>query len=135
MLECGTRLVMIEVGKKMPKSNRTILQFASQPDFWKIVDVWAIETHVKLIETKNGYSKYKKGSMLTCPIYIELSDGGGNVRIEAYLKPVTIPWSIWRLIFPDTLELKSGGVGMIPRAVGRKALNILLQRLGQPIVK
>jgi len=117
-------------------ANRTILSFETDTDVWPIVESWAEETAYREIAKGDAWRRYQKGyGMLVAPKKVEVRQEGKNVQLQAWVNPNLIARMGALFLIPSEMDIGSGWKGKLPRSQARKDVNILLQRLGQPLIE
>lgn len=109
-------------------SDTTVVEFECDQDIWPEVEGWAERAKYKLAES--GETRlYRKGKgFLTAPIMVSLSQGGGAVRLEAWVQNTKF---LSLLTIPPKMGIESGGMKLsVQRTRARKDLNRLLEQLG-----
>jgi len=110
-------------------AKRTVLTFESSSDIWPVVEKWAKdkgfreEGEAKSGETAGGKRrKFKRGSgLLMSSAHVEIGQEGKKVELSAWVKGY----------FAAELDLGRGLFGVLDRWTARRAVNDLLQALGQ----
>jgi len=117
-------------------AKRTILRFQTEIDVWTILESWAEETGYREIDKEQTWRRYQKGyGMLVAPKRVEVSQEDKSVQLQAWISPNLIARISMLFLMPAEMDLGSGFVGKLPRSQARKEVNILLQRLGQPLIQ
>lgn len=117
----------------MAKNAKTVREFQYQGNFWHEVESWAAENGYKTNQ-EGSPRLYRKGKgWITAPIAVKLDQQGDQIRLEAWVNVDTLARLMSLFIVPSEMALESGGFRLaIPREIGRKEVNKLLNRLHQP---
>ena len=117
-------------------ANRTILSFETDTDVWPIVDNWAQQTGYREIAKGETWRRYQKGhGVLVAPKKVEVRQEDKNVQLQAWVNPNLLARMGALFLIPSEMDIGSGFKGKLPRSQARKDVNILLQRLGQPLIE
>ena len=114
-------------------SDSTVVEFQCEREIWPEVDAWADAAGFALKEP-GDVRLYQKGTgALTAARMLSLSQGGSDVRLEAWVQA----WQVMRLLrVAPTMGIESGGLEMVlPRKMARTEVNKLLEQLGGPAVE
>jgi len=117
--------------------KRTKIVFDFNDPVWVIADNWAIENRYKIKESSSSWKLFQKGTgFLVAPMMLKIDRQGNCVSIEAWVRANLFVRAFSLFILPAEMEIKSGGLrGAAPRAIARKAVNNLLNALGQEKIK
>lgn len=108
---------------------------ASADETWKIIDEWLKESKYFVKEIFGANRKlFQKGiGFLVVPMMLDITLEENKVHMEAYVRANFFIRLFALFIIPKEIGIESGGVKlMAPRKIARKAVNKLLERLGQP---
>lgn|SRR5574341_1824651 len=117
-------------------NTRTVRDFPASADVWPIVETWAKESNYSL-KTQTGSTRlYQRGQgFLTAPMMLEISQGGGQVHLEAWISVSPFMRLFALFLIPAEMGIESGGLQLvIPRNMARGAVNKLLNQLQQPSI-
>jgi hypothetical protein len=113
--------------------GRTTREFTYQPELWPLVEAWAAAAGFTLVDQQPNHRRYRKGNqLLSAPAFLELTREGDRVTLQAWIKADM--YLIMALLTgkPPEAGIESGGLtAWIPRQRARKAINPLLEQLGQ----
>lgn len=117
--------------------DRTIRDFevASADDTWEIIGQWLKESKYFVKEAFGANRKlFQKGvGFLVAPMMLDVSIEENKVHMEAYVRTNFFIRLFALFLIPEEMGVESGGIKlMAPRKIARKAVNKLLERLGQP---
>ena len=117
-------------------SRRTIRDFSAKEEIWPVVEGWAKETGYRLRESEQSQRLYQKGhGILVAPMMLKISQTEEKVHLEAWIRAGLFVRLMALFIIPSEMGIESGGFrGVAPRRIARKAVNKLLERLGQPLI-
>lgn len=115
-------------------SARTVRSFAAEGDFWGTVDAWAAESRYALKESDQSWKLYQKGKgFWVAPMMVEIREAEGEVHIAAWIRVPLFTRLMALFMLPSEMGIESGGFrAVVPRNMARKAVNQLLEKLGQP---
>lgn len=115
-------------------SKRTRRDFPTSEDMWAVVEEWAVESGFQVVEHQDSRRLYRKGrETFDFPIMVSFQAVGGRAQLEAWVKASTFDRGRALFLIPAEMGLESGGAQMaVARTSGRKLVNTLLNRLGQP---
>ena len=111
----------------------TVINFDHDGDIAPIVKAWASEEGYKEKNRNDGYVTYKKGTgFLVAPMFFAFRQNGRKVEAKAWIYANFIARLGSLFILPKFMHVDSGGFrGVVPRKMGRAAVNRLLERLKQ----
>jgi hypothetical protein len=116
--------------------GRTTREFPYKAELWPQVEAWAAAAGYTLAEQQPQRRRYRKGhQLLSAPAFLELTREGDRVTLQAWIKADM--YLIMALLTgkPPEAGIESGGLtAWIPRQRARKAVNLLLEKLGVPPV-
>lgn len=115
---------------------RTIRDFEHSGEIRPIVDAWAEENNFRLIEGTGPKRLFQRGhGFWTAPVKFEVSQEGSKVHLETWVHVNLLVRLMALFMLPKRMGVESGGFrGVLPRKIGRQAVNKLLQKLAQPPV-
>ncbi|MCP5049518.1 MAG: hypothetical protein GY940_20270 [bacterium] len=119
--------------------RRTIIDF--NVDYvdktWNVINQWAQENNYKPKESTGPAKRFQKGTgFLVAPMMFEVTIDGGAVHMEAWIRANLLNRIFSLFILPAEMGIPSGGVKAVaPRKIARKAVNKLLEQLGQPLIE
>lgn len=100
-----------------------MLDFETGVDIWLIVESWAKETGYREKGKGDNWRRYQKGfGMPLIPKVVEIRQEGKKVQLQAWVGSL-----FW-------MDVGPGLWASLPRSQARKDVNVLLQRLGQPLL-
>lgn len=111
----------------------TVISFEHDGDITPKVKEWASQEGYRDKGQVNGYNTYKKGiGFLVAPMFFAYRQNGRKVEAKAWIYANFIARLGSLFILPRLMHVESGGFrGVVPRKMGRAAVNRLLERLGQ----
>ncbi len=114
-------------------AKRTVLEFSVDQDVWPTVAGWAAREGFRQVESHESTRRYQKGhGFWVAPVMAEISQVEGRVRVEAWIRANIIARAGALFLIPAEMGVESGGFrGVLPRRIGRNAVNQLLATLGQ----
>jgi hypothetical protein len=114
--------------------NRSVREFSFNSDFWPQVDNWAAAAGFTLELDQGLRRRYRKGNrLIMAPVCVEISQSGGKVKLEAWIKADMYLIMALLTSKPAEAAIQSGGLtAWIPRKRARMLVNPLLVSLGQP---
>jgi hypothetical protein len=112
---------------------RTIRDFEYSGDVRPLVDAWAPEDNFRLIDATGPKRVYQRGyGFWTAPVKLEVSQQGSRVHLETWVHLNLLVRIMALFILPKQMGVESGGFrGVLPRKIGRNAVNRLLAKLQQ----
>ena len=121
---------------------RTIYDFEVDYDVWPVVDEWASEHGYSLVQSSGSRRVYQRGNIMwSMPTMLQISVTDGAMHLEAWLRrdevsrTMVMITSLFIVRPPLEVALESGGLmGVTARSKAREQVNVLLQRLGQPLI-
>lgn len=115
-------------------AKRTTREFVAVGDLWTIIERWAGESGFETLESQAERRLYRRGrEHFDYPILVEISQAQGRVQLMAWVKASALDRGRALFMVPAEMGLESGGAQlMVARNTGRKLVNTLLSRLGQP---
>lgn len=117
--------------------RRTVREFPYGEDLWPTVESWAAQNGFVAREKSPKRQLYKKkgGLLLMAPAFLEVRQEGRNVILEAWVKAdVLLILNFFSGQKPE-VAIESGGLSAaVPRKRARTAVNLLLERLNQPLI-
>ncbi len=120
-------------------NKSTILEFTvdNVDKTWEVIQRWAEEKNYKPKESTGAGKLFQKGTgFMVAPMMLEVTIEGQSVRLEAWIRANLFVRSISLFILPAQMGIESGGIkGAAPRKIARKAVNALLEQLGQPLIQ
>jgi hypothetical protein len=117
--------------------NRTVVEFCSDLDIWRVVDQWASDSGFRLKVPGDTERLYQKGvGFLVAPMMLNVKRDNQKIRLETWVS-VNLFMRLFALfLVPSEMGIESGGVRLIaPRSIARKTVNELLVQLGQSVIK
>jgi len=120
----------------MKKNTHTTRNFQIHEPLLPIVKQWAKEFGFT-VETEENKILCEKGiGIMSTPIQVNLEESDSNIKFEAFLKVDAISMFATLFLAPDEMQLDSGdGELYLDRKIARDKVNILLERLGQLVIK
>ena len=117
--------------------KRTNIEFIYSNSVWSVTDKWAVENRYKIKESFSNGKLFQKGTgFLVAPMMLKIEQTGDRVFMEAWVRANLFVRAFSLFILPSEMEIRSGGLrGAAPRAIARKAVNKLLEVLGQEKIK
>ena len=117
-------------------NKRTIVDFDFADDAWTTLDRWAEENSYRKKEADESRRLYQKGvGFLVAPMMLEIAKDGKRVHLEAWVRANLFVRMLAFFLIPAEMGIESGGFRMaVPRKMARKAINKLLEKLGQPAI-
>ncbi len=105
------------------------LVFSSSDDVIAKIDAWATANGYRLVPAENGIRRYQKGyNFLTAPMFLDVVRNGEQYTLKSYVQ-------INGLLVKGALALTASGfLVKLPRAMAKKAHNLLRAELGQPLL-
>ena len=112
---------------------RTIRDFDYSGDIRPVVDFWAQENGFRLVDGGPPKRLFQRGhGFWTAPVKLEALQEGSKVHLEAWVHVSFMVRLMALFMLPKQMGVESGGFrGVLPRKIGRQAVNKLLQQLGQ----
>ena len=110
--------------------------FAARSDIWPIIETWANEFSYHLTEMKGSRRLYHKGEeKWFSGIYLDIRSQESDVILVSWIE-VGLLFRILTLLFlPAELKIKPNGyLGILKRRQTCRDLNVLLERLHQPLI-
>jgi len=110
----------------------TLISFEHDGDVRSTVDNWAAQEGYRRRPDADGYAVYRKGlGILVAPMYFAYRQNGRKVEAKAWIYANILARLGSLFILPRLMHVESGGFrGVVPRKMGRAAVNRLLERLG-----
>ncbi len=114
-------------------TKRTPISFQSGSSIWPAVEKWAGENGYKQVSQDGSGRTFQKGvGFLVAPMMLSLSQNGGAVSGEAWIRAGLFVRICALFMLPPEMGIESGGFkGVLPRKIARNAVNKLLAELGQ----
>jgi hypothetical protein len=114
--------------------NRTTRSFPTPPNFWPIVESWAIASGYRSIQSDGGTRVFQKGrGFWVAPMMLQLHEADGTIEMEAWIRANLFVRIAALMLLPAEMGIESGGFkAVLPRKIARKAVNQLLEQLAQP---
>lgn len=108
--------------------------FAAPAQWPAVAEQWAASQGYRLVEEHAAGRVYRKGTgFLVAPMYAALTQEGPQLMVEGWIAPNLFARLSSLFILPAKMGLQSGGfVAVLPRKMGRNAVNQLLRGLGGP---
>ena len=117
-------------------AERTVLNFETDNDIWPTVESWSKETGYKEIAKGDTWRRYQKGhGMIAAPKKVEVRQEDKEAQLQAWVNFNLIARIGTLFLIPSEIDVGSGFRGKFPRSQARNDVNILLQRLGQPLIE
>lgn len=116
---------------------RSIVTFAVAGDPWPTIGAWAKNHGFMPREPQTGDVKlFQKGSGLwTAPMRAQFSKRGDTMELQAWVHNPLFARIMALFILPAEMNLESGGFrAVIPRKMGRSAVNKLLEQMHAPLI-
>ena len=114
---------------------RTIRDFEFAGESRSIVDSWAGENGFRLIDGGPARVFQRGHGFWTAPVRFSIEQQGSKVHIETWVHVNFLVRLSALFLLPKQMGLESGGFrGVLPRKIGREAVNKLFQKLGQPVI-
>jgi hypothetical protein len=103
------------------------LTFTSLADVIGKIDAWAKANGYRLVASEAGTRRYQKGyNFLTAPMFLDVIQKGEQYTLNSYVQ-------INGLLIKGGIALSASGFMVkLPRAMAKKAHNLLRAELGQP---
>ena len=116
--------------------KRTQVTFQQRPDFWHTLEGWASTHNYKPRQSPGAAKLYQKGKgFLVAPMMLSIQEQNGQVAMEAWVRCNLFVRLSSFFILPAEIGVRSGGVkAVLPRKIGREAVNVLLEQLGVPLI-
>jgi hypothetical protein len=116
--------------------KRTQVTFPQRPDFWPTFERWAGSHGYSPRQSAPQAKLYQKGKgFLVAPMMLSIQEQNGQVAMEAWVRCNLFVRLSSFFILPAEIGVQSGGVkAVLPRKIGRDAVNALLQQLGVPLI-
>ncbi len=119
--------------------RRTIIDFTidNEEETWKVINQWAQENNYKPKESTGQGKLFQKGTgFLVAPMMFEVTIEGQALHMEAWIRANLLNRIFSLFILPAEMGIPSGGIKAVaPRKIARKAVNKLLEQLGQPLIQ
>ena len=114
-------------------AKRAIRDFRAAGDPWTHVSQWAGHQGYHMVQQDDGHRVYKKGhGLLVGARKVEVSARGGEIHVEAYVTANLGARISSLFIMPREITVESGGgIGAVPRKMGRTEVNELLREFSQ----
>jgi hypothetical protein len=117
-------------------AKRTVLSFEVNNDIWPVVERWAQERKYREKARGDTWRRYQQGyGMLVAPKLIEVRQERTKVETQGWVHMPLINRIFTLFIMPAEMDLGSGFMGVVPRRMARRDLNVLLEMLGQPSIE
>jgi hypothetical protein len=116
------------------ENKRSVAVYAVQGDPWPVIGQWAQRHGFHPREPQSGNVKlFQKGSgFWTAAVRAQFTyDGAGTMQLQAWI-PMSLFVRLAALfMLPAEMHLRSGGFrAVLPRKIGRNAVNDLLAQVG-----
>ncbi len=113
--------------------KRTILRFHSDGDLWSVVERWGIVNGYNQKQFAGNVRIYQKGAgFLVAPMMLKINNDNQEITLEAWIRVNLLVRIMGLFIVPSEMGIESGGFRLaVPRGIARKAINKLLDQLGQ----
>jgi hypothetical protein len=116
----------------MPRTTR---DFPLTNETWPRIDAWAAQQGFGLTQTLPMGRIYEKGTgLFFAPIMVFIENTASGVHLESWIRVGIGTRLYWLFLAPAEVGIDRGIVAMIPRRMGRTAVNHLLASLGQPMI-
>ncbi len=119
-------------------NSRTILDFevAAADPAWEMIRKWAGENGYNQKMEEGNLKRFQKGTgFLVAPMMLEISINGNSLHLEAWVRANLFIRICALFLVPAEMHIKSGGFRLAaPRKIARKAVNKLLEMLGQEVI-
>jgi hypothetical protein len=124
-----------EIEKRM--YNKTVVEFRSDADIWRVVDKWAGDSGFRLKVPGDTERLYQKGvGFLVAPMMLNVKRDGQKSRLEAWISVNLFVRLFTLFLVPSEMGIESGGFRLVaPRSIARKAVNSLLEQLGESAIQ
>jgi hypothetical protein len=122
----------------VPKiKGRTKLDFQTGADVWSALEGWAQEYKFELRAQDEASRLYQKGqNILIPPLMVQVTVTQAAYHLEAWVRNPMINRILTFGLLPTEMVINKGGfLGFVPRDKARKEVNILLERLGVPLIE
>ena len=117
---------------------RSVVTFAVTGDPWPQIGAWAKRHSFYPRDPQTGDTKlFQKGSGLwTAPMKAQFTRRGDTMELQAWVHNPLFARIMSFFILPAEMNLNSGGFrAVIPRKIGRGAVNTLLGELNAPLIQ
>ncbi|MBK5093918.1 MAG: hypothetical protein JJE48_10445 [Actinobacteria bacterium] len=117
-------------------SGRTVVEFQTGVDVWSELDQWAQEFKFELQAQDEASRLYQKGqNILIPPLMVQVTVTEAAYHLEVWVRNPMINRIFTFGLLPDEMIINKGGfLGFVPRDKARKEVNVLLERLGVPLI-
>ena len=117
--------------------NRTVVEFRSDLDIWRVVDKWASDSGFRLKVPGDTERLYQKGvGFLVAPMMLNVKRDNEKIRLETWVSVNLFVRLFALFLVPSEMGIESGGVRLVaPRSIARKAVNSLLGQFGESAIQ
>jgi hypothetical protein len=114
-------------------NEKTVRTFVYQGDLMGEVESWAKENGYRAVESEGEGKLFQKGhGFWVAPMLLRVIQNGEEVTLEASVEAKLLARIMALFMLPAKMGIESGGLkGVAPRKIARRAVNKLLERLGQ----
>jgi hypothetical protein len=118
-------------------SGRTVAEFQTATDVWGALDQWAQEFKFVLRAQDEASRLYQKGeNILIPPLMVQMTRTEAAYHLEVWVRNPMINRVLSFGLLPSEMVINKGGfIGFVPRDKARKEVNVLLERLGVPLIE
>ena len=118
-------------------SGRTVVEFQTGVDVWGALDQWAQEFKFELQAQDEASRLYQKGhNILIPPLMVQVTVTEAAYHLEAWVRNPMINRILTLGLLPFEMIINKGGfLGFVPRDKARKEVNVLLERIGVPLIE
>lgn len=115
------------------RSRRSFESFAG---WHSVADQWAAKQGYRPVEDRPGWRTYRKGTgFLVAPMVAAVAERDHQLVVEGWIAPGFFARLASLFLLPAEMGLQSGGFrGVLPRRLGRTAVNELLRDLRGPAI-
>ncbi|NIQ94842.1 MAG: hypothetical protein GWO11_03750 [Desulfuromonadales bacterium] len=117
--------------------SRTTREFIFNGDLWPLVDRWAAEAGFKTVAKEKNRRLFQRGiPVVMAPTMVEVRRRKAEVGLQAWVK--ADPYLVIAVLTGKKPEMgiESGGMtALLPRRRARRAVNALLEALGEEPVR
>jgi hypothetical protein len=117
--------------------TRTHVSF-DVPDAWTVIATWAREHRfVPRTPQSDTVKLFQRGTgFLTAPMKVQFEVRGTHVDAQAWVHMPLVTRIMSLFLLPTEMPVESGGFkAIVPRNMLRKLLNVLLAKVGAPLVQ
>jgi hypothetical protein len=117
--------------------KRSVVTFPMTGDPWPTVAAWAKQHKFLPREPQTGDTKlFQKGSgLFTAPMRAQFTLQAGTMHLEAWIHIPLFSRIMALFMLPAEMNMQSGGFrAVLPRNIGRKAVNELLAQVHAPLI-